>query len=330
MNRALKKLYRFNKKSLKALNETFHIDYNKPMQAVLINGNTTIKQILKKIEFTNNTLIIVLTLDPENRYRNDEYRAATIDSLEHVEIGDGRYSHYHFDWKSGIDCYYGKSDFREQIKSKTSHTIVIAQERTHLAMPKELKSKKYDMDIDRYERFKISNEDHAIKTYSYQCDPYIDEVKLIETTNNGRKFTYNTYQYQNFKTNDISNIIDKSGYIVELKRLDLLRGAKELKAERAKNAFMVADFSKQLEDLRIRITAKKLELIELLKNATTADQFKAISDSLDTWNNGYAQIVESFDRMQAGIKDKTYRSIDDFNDHYNRINQMLLANGKDR
>lgn len=330
MNRALKKLYRFNKRSLKALNSTFHIDYNKPMQAVLINGNTTIKQILKKIEYTNNTLIIVLTIDPENRYKNDEYRAATIDSLEHVEISDGRYSNYHFDWKSGIGSYYGKGDFREQIKSKTSHTIVIAQERTHLAMPKELKSKKYDMDVDRYERFKIANEDHAIKTYSYQCDPYIDEIKLVETTNNGHKFIYHTYQYQNFKTNDISNIIDKSGYIVELKRLDLLRGAKELKAERAKNAFMVADFSKQLEDLRIRITAKKLELIELLKNATTANQFKSISDSLDTWNNGYAQIVESFDKMQAGIKDKTYKSIDDFNNHYNRINQMLLANGKDR
>ena len=62
MNEAIKKLYKFNKKSLQAINKTFGIDFNKPLEAITIEGNTTINQILKKVD--HDALIIVLTNTP--------------------------------------------------------------------------------------------------------------------------------------------------------------------------------------------------------------------------------------------------------------------------
>lgn len=312
MNEALKVLYDFNKMSLKALNQTFHFDYNKPFHAHVVYGNTTIKQILKKVE-NKNSLIAVITMNPDSCFK-DRYFVATIDKFEHVSTGPSSYSHYQFEYKSGLDYYSRIGSFRNAIKSPNSTTIVIAQEYQYLIKPV-----KHETDYSK--RYKIFTGNRSIQK---SCG-YIDEISLVDS-DTGRQFKYHAINWNEFKTDDISDIIDKSGYIVEQYRNTLHHKARELKAQRDKDRFIATDKSQQVADLKIRITAKKLELIERLKAAETYEELTNVGKAIGEYSwHGLAQVIYHFERMEKGIADNTYKSIEEFNSHYQKISDDLMA-----
>lgn len=312
MNEALRVLYNFNKMSLMALNQTLHFDYNKPIHAHVVYGNTTIKKILKEVE-NQNSLIAVLTMNPDSCF-NDRYFVATIDKFERVATGNSSYSHYHFDYGSGLDYYWRIGDFRNAIKNPKSTTIVIAQENQYLVKPNKKES-------DYTKRFKVSPEEYSIRKNG--C--FIDEVKLINPEN-GEPFTYHAINWDIYKTENIHDIIDKSGYIVEHYRQTLNHKAKELKAQRDKDRFIATDKSQQVADLKIRITAKKLELIERLKAAETYEELTNVGKAIGEYSwHGLAQVIYHFERMEKGIADNTYKSIEEFNSHYQKISDDLMS-----
>lgn len=298
MNRAIKVLLNNDPKALKALNEVFHFDYNKPYQAFKIDGNTTIKQMLKKVENPKDKLIVVLNYHGKTAYWADRYIVGIIDHLEHVEV---EYRPHYFHAQK-IDTYHAKGDFRNDLKnpSKCPYHIIIAQDMSLLT---ESKAPTIDY-TDRYKK-------HPERTYGNPIISLTNGV-CIE-------------QYRHSIKDDI---LDKSGYIVEYFRDELKRKARALKVERDKAAFKATDNTAKVEELKIRITAKKLELIELLKVADTPDAVKQISKALESWGNGLSSIMESYDRMIKGVNEKSYPSIEDFNRHYDRINKMLLENGR--
>ncbi len=296
MNRAIKKLLSVEPRSLKALNETFNIDWNKPYKAVRINDNTTIKQCLKTVKAERNDLVLVLNWI-DYGYFSNRFRVGVIDYNGGLEVKNG-YSNYYFHAKT-LDNYYCKGDFREDLKNSTrsSYHIVIAVDKKNLNEPK-----KHSFDYsDRYRFIKKGS--------------YFTSLLSISTGVKCEQRSYNN-----------NYVIDKSGYIVSYYRDKLEYKAKILKAKREKAMYLASDNSKKVEALRLKIKARKLELIELLKNADTYESIKKVSKSLESWGCGLASIQESFERMERGIKEKSYSSIDDFNRHYERINEMLLDN----
>lgn len=297
MNNAIKKLLGIEPESLKSINEVFHIDYNKPFQAIIIEGKTTIKQILKQVETNDNTLILVLNY-MDNYSLHGYCKVAVIDNHENLEI-DYKPNYFH---ANKLSTYYTKGDFREHLKNTdiSPYHIIIAQDKQFLTSHKTIS-------VDFTHRYKVD------KTYSYK-------TQLIDLEIGNSFETYSFDRDEKF--------LDKSGYVVAMKRRELKAKAKDLKAERDKAAFKAIDFSPRVEELRIRIKAKKLELIELLKAADTAETMKEVADCLENWRNGLSSIMESFEKMEKGIKDKSYPSIDDFNRHYNGISQMLINNGR--
>lgn len=300
MNETIKKLLNDEPRALKAINETFHIDWNKPFQAFTIEGKTTINQILKRVYgCDSNSFILVLNWKDKGIF-SDRYSAALLDSAGNVIIEQG-YHHFYLNGKK-LDTYYRKSDFRDDLKHEdvSPFHIVIVQNKQDLTKPKK-------PEIDYIER--------------YMKDPERTYGNYLIRLSDGIKF-------EQYRHDTKENILDKSGYIVEHYKEDLQRRAKKLKADREKAAVDVMDFSKQIEELKIRITAKKLELIEQLKNASTSKEIGAVSDALKTYSNGLASILESYERMIKGVNEKSYASIEDFNRHYNRLSQMLIDNGK--
>ena len=300
MNRTIKKLLNDEPRALKAINETFHIDWNKPFQAIKIDGKTTINQILKKVDNSKDSLILVLNYIGSG-YNANRYCAALIDWAGCVIIEEG-YSKFHFYHTSKLDTYWRKSDFRDHLKYAdiSPFHIVIVQDKKYLTNPKK-------PTIDYTER--------------YMKDPSRTWGNPLLRLSDG--ITFDQY-YHDTK----EDVLDKSGYIVEHFRDDLQRRAKALKAEREKAAVDIMDFSKDVEELKIRITAKKLELIEQFKNANTSKELEIISEALKTYGNGLTNILESYERMVKGVNEKTYRNINQFNEHYERISNMLIENGK--
>lgn len=300
MNRAIKKLLNDEPRALKAINETFNIDWNKPFQALKIDGKTTINQILKKIDNSKDSLILVLNYIGSG-YNANNYCAALIDCAGCVIIEEG-YHKFHL-YAQKLDTYWRKSDFKDHLKyaDVSPFHVVIVQDKQYLTNPKK-------PTIDYSER--------------YMKDPSETWRNRLIRLSDG--ITFDQYYHDTKK-----DLLDKSGYIVEHFRDDLKRRAKALKAEREKAVVDSIDFSKQIEELNIRITAKKLELIEQLKNANTSDDIRKISEALKTYGNGLSNIMESFERMKTRVNSKDYLSIESFNRHYNDLSQMLIKNGKD-
>lgn len=298
MNRAIKSLLKDEPQALKALNEVFHFDYNKPYQAFKIDGNTTIKQILKKVENPQDKLIVVLNYQNHRAFWNDRYEVGIIDHMERVEVD---YKPHYFHAK-GLETYNSKGDFRQDLKSPQTcpHHIIIAQDKALLTAKKPIQ-------IDYTDRYKI--------------DTTVTYGGRITSLSTGR--TIEQYKHRLETEN-----IDKSGYIVEYYRDNLKRRAKALKAERDKTAYIATDNTARIEELKIRIAAKKLEIIERLKAADTSEQLKEVAKSLEYWSNGYTSIVSSFEDLQKRVANKSYPSIEDFNRNYEGINQMLLNNGR--
>lgn len=139
MNEAIRTLLNNEPQALKSLNEVFHLDYNKPYQAFTIEGNTTIKQILKRIEQPTNKLILVLNYQGVNACFKNRYRIGIIDSLEGVEV---KYNPHYFH-ANKLDCYYSKGDFRDDLKDRDNvpYHIIIAQDKELLT-----EIKKQDID----------------------------------------------------------------------------------------------------------------------------------------------------------------------------------------
>lgn len=315
MNRAIKTLLNNDSRALSALHNVFRFDYNKPYQAFKIDGKTTINQILKKIENPENKLIIVINHLSDKTCLNNYNCVAIIDHLGNVDI-DYR-PHYFIAQK--IRAYHVKYDFRDHLKFSdiSPYHIIIAQDKCNLTPRKELS-------MDYSQRFKISKNERAIEKSLYDCKCYISSLSLVETVNSGNVVRYHPDIY----SDDINSIIDKSGYIVERVRDILKRKASALKAEREKAAFEATDNAERIEELRVRITARKLELIERFKKADNYCSIAKISEALRTYGDGFASILRAFESLQEGEAKKSYTSIKAFNKDYERIDKMLFDNGR--
>jgi hypothetical protein len=97
-----------------------------------------------------------------------------------------------------------------------------------------------------------------------------------------------------------------------------------LKAERDKAAFMEVDNSRQIEELKQKIANKKADLINRLTAADNSEMLEQVGKAIgEAWCKGFSNIVREFEKMQKGCIDKTYKSIDEFNNYYNDINAKL-------
>lgn len=325
-NTTINELLTIDPKALKSLNQVFHFDYNKEFKAVTIPGNTTINQIQKKIQADSNDLIVVINYNCGYCWY-DRLQVGMIDYSGNSVTVD--YSPHYFS-NNIMSAYHSIGDFRNDLKSKQEKAIhfIIAQNKDYLSIP----GKKT---IDYNNRFKIATTNEGKKAISLCCysgssTSYISKVTIIDHMAGGIKYSYSPSGY--FRGKDFKNIdeiIDKSGYIVSYFREELSRKARILKSEREKQAYLAVDNSAKVEELDLRIKAKKLEIIEQLKLANDSESLKAIAKSLEYWRNGFTSIVSAYEEMTQKIANKSYPSIDDFNRNYDQINKMLLNCGKD-
>lgn len=322
-NEIFKKLLAVDNTAPRVLHAIFGLDLKKDFHIFAIPSRFTAKQILKEATAAGydpqSSIIAVLTQPNADYIFADRLYLATLNESEKFDIDYRRAIPYEVNGKrTKLDDYFTRGDF-ENIRKDNEQSFIICQKRADLAP-------KNEHPADLSARFRVE----SFRRWHYQNSTvsYIGEIETRRTDDNGRKYIYNRRGNVIFRGRneyrDISELIDKSGYIVDKKREELKERAEALRAERAKAAYTETNNAAEVAELRARFEAKKAELISKLAAAETAPEFKAIIDKL--WKyDGIAGIFGDLERLEARESAKEFSSLEAFNRASEKIAAALAA-----
>lgn len=225
-----KELLKKEKNILKALHVLYDFDFQQEFEIVKFTGNFThnrIKKELNKDELQNHNIAVVIT--------NVKYRESQIFVTKVTDTSFSLSFPKNIYYMCKINDFYTKSYFEDIRKEKDLVCYIVSQKNEHKkpASPKK---------IDYTQRFKYVRH---IGLSDGRGRNGVSQVYLICKNGTGKEFTYRTQD--GFYSTNINDFVDKSGYLLEEHRGDLLRKAKALKAKKEKNKVDSMDFSSDLE-----------------------------------------------------------------------------------
>ena len=312
-NNIIKELREIDRETFTALNSVFGYDFEKPFTTAEINGSFTINKIWKEIskEHSWNDSVVVALMVADDTCRWRQHTITQIKS-DNINIDYRLYSTQSKVW----EVFFAKGDFHD-VRKKCKKVYIIAQKKEHM---NEIKK---ETEHDLTGRFIANN--NRVSRFVKSCgdkESYISSVGLIDPEHNGKMFDYKpSYSYNN-PYRELSEIIDKSGYIVNNKRDNLKRRAEQLRKDRKAAAFRETDNTAVIKGLSEQLTALKKSICEQLALATTAQQIKVIEKSL-SWYKGLGDCFETLEYIKQHDADKTFSSIGSFNDSVNGLKQKM-------
>ena len=324
-----------DRNALQALNKAYRLDYNKPINYFTFEGSFTTAALFKAITAAGikTTGAFIGVLMPDYYYRNENrYKLAVIDQygdIMNTTTATG-YSGSHYElfnnkrhYNTYIDCmkidrFYRKGDFNEARKAGDTlglTYIVIVQDLEHMTPYHDNYTERRN--TNTYSRYKLQ-EVRKGRNYNSSED-YITALDLIDEA--GITRSYVPFYYGNNRPTDTAELIDKSGYLVQPVRDNLITRAEKVKEERAKAAYLETDNTARIKALREQAAALKEIAANKCKLATTAAELKKVKDILYNWSYSLIDIYERIEHMEARIKD--YRSIEDFNESADYIQECI-------
>jgi len=196
-----------------------------------------------------------------------------------------RYSGIEIDYRCcGFETFYRKGDFEMCRKMPHIENYIIVQDKKYIRKPEE-------RTIDFSARYKVAPVKDHWSYYSRDTNCYT---------------------------------IDKSGYILDNKREDLRRRASALRADRKKKAYLQADQTEKLEELRALIAERKKQIVSDLENAQTAEEVNRIGEKL-YFSSGFYGVMAAFERFEDNTKNRKYDSIEESDRGYQYIREKLIS-----
>lgn len=311
-NQIIRELRNIDKNTFTALNKVFGYDFEKPFTTAKINGSFTVNKIWKELEskHTANDSVVVALMVCDDACT---WRKHTITRIlsDNINIDFRLHSTNTKVW----DVFFAKGDFHDRRKI-AKKVYIIAQKKDLMNDPK--KETYYDM----RERFVNTGKITRWARSVGNSESYISQIKLIDPQHNNKCFDYSPSYRSNKPYRETSEIIDKSGYIICNKRLELTHRAEELRKARAAAGFKATDNTAILNGLKGRIDSLQSAICEALKNATTSEDISKIYKILSSWD-GFGGILEKYERITKGEKEKTFESISAFNKALTSINNRI-------
>lgn len=220
---------------LKSLHDAYDFDFNAEYKVAKINGRFTHKSILKTLGIKDcSNLNIVLVLTGLKYQENNNYIAKmneTNFSLSYPrKIFYGR-----------VSWFWGVGQFEEARKSEEKTTYIIYQS-------KEL------MKISSYKKPDYTQRFEYIRHIGWgdgRGRHGISQIDLKDLQHNGRQINIKTIEAA--ASTNINYYIDKSGYLIEEKKQELKRKAKQLKKEREKNLVDLINYDNEIEEIKKEI-----------------------------------------------------------------------------
>ena len=287
----IKELKQDNKTALQYLHDKFSIDFQKPFTIIKQEGKFTANYVsiyLSKviIPFYPEDYEIVLLIRPYDYCKKlDRLHAVTCDGDRFtVDVPRG----YRYD----IDMFYNKRDFEDNRKNRTAYYYIISQKKEHLCLDHSVK-------IDYTERFEYAAQ--RCGTYSDgKGNTYYSQITLSHKDTNAAPFEYPT-RYKNLK--NLSDIIDKSGYLICEYRSELSRRACAYKNKKRKAEFLATDYSGVVKELTEMFEALKTEIAKSVMSITNGTQARFIEKAVDKFSWGLSYFLTYRQRIEEKYYD---------------------------
>lgn len=266
----------------KGLNERFGYDFQKDFDVLKIEGPFTINKILKETGKNPADFLTVILVLSNTTFYKDDLNAVLLYGTGAADYNVERQPR-NWNTKTKLDNYFKKSSFEDERKKALAAYIII-QAKNELA-----------------------------RTYK---EPAPDLSERL-TDAQQEKVIYNrTHSGGYYYIHKEEPAFDKSGYLLTDKRDNLKRRAEGLRQDRKKAAFIASDNSAIITDLEKELETAKTAVIDKVKLATTKEDFKKIESSL-SWYKGLGDAAGILDRLKTGEKEKTFKSLDSFNNYVN-------------
>lgn len=268
MSNYKKELLKENENALKFLHHAHGFNFEKDIFIGSLPGRFTFKTVSDYINANlNGAFVAAVLIKPNER--------SHFNRLHYAAIKNGRFeidrdNALKFFYKYNVDYFFSVKDFEETRKQKTERIFIIAQKKEFLSTPKN------EIKIESNMRYKISD---VRECGDGRGNSWINEIKLTPATGTKENATFKPYStfYGNEKrSSDINDLIDKSGFILRFKRLELKRRALELKAARDAEQLKNTDFSKQIKSIEKSVADVKQFFIKKIENMQTADDAREI------------------------------------------------------
>ena len=319
-NIIIKKLLQDSPHAMQDLHQVFGFDFCKPFKILQFNGSYTVNQIKKAVlaegMVPDNGIIVILTKEGKANYCwSYHYNVIKLENNGY-EI-DFRFP-YH---KTGrLDNFCCKKYFEDLRKSKTAETIIIAQNIQYIKIPAE-----YKPDYNGLKRYKYVK---AGYTYiSSQNKKAVNSIEFKRLDGKGEKLERGIIgriiYSGNYYEEDVHQIIDKSGYFVDIRRRDLKQKAAALRKEREKAAYMASqDDAAKIKELQDAVEKTKKVIAAKLLNSNSYEEMKKVRKALEIFH-GLAGAVMDFEKFINNCNEKKFSSIKSRDAAYNNIIKEL-------
>lgn len=283
-----KEILEFNRHALQFLHRAAGFDFEKPHTIHRINGRFTFNQVRKLIPDGCTAALLIRLHDKDLRWANtDRFYYVTLtdtgfdaDRHDFVDYWDFRDTQHPIDW------VIGKGNFEEKRKKAALYTYVFTQNKEYMMLPAREMPR---LDGVRYD-FRIHYNDLYIKRRGH----------------NEKEIVYNRNDFGYYrKTLPVWECIDKSGYLINRRRADLIRRAAALKAEREKAAADASNYLPELEEIVKEFEAARAELAKAIERATCFDDFSDYAHRC--YDLGHAG--SDIRRTRELLENKSFRSI---------------------
>lgn len=312
-NAIIRELRNIDRNTFKALNKVFGYNFEKPFTTAKINGSFTINKVWKELQdkhSARDSVVVALMVcdDSVCTWRNHTVTRILSDN---INIDFRMYSTDTKVW----DTFFAKGDFHDHRKI-AKKVYIIAQKKDLMNDPK--KETYHDM----RERFIFEGKATKWARSCGSSDTYISRIELIDPQHNNKRFGYSPAYRGNAPYREASEVIDKSGYILNNKRLELTHKAEELRKARAAAGFKATDNTAIINGLKGRIDSLQSAICKALEGATNSEDIRAIEKVLSYWD-GFGGILRKYERILNGEKEKSFSSIAAFNEALTEENALI-------
>ena len=296
---------------LRALRAIKNYDYRNDLTIYEINGPFTVNQVKKEVAAAGyNTYNATITILLKGDYFKNEYNLATLTAGDTVNTD---FNYIWFDNRKGAEIrrYIAKGDFNQDRKKENAHAFVICQLNENMTKPDQ-------KEINLKGRFNVIRVNRWCKQYGNTS--YIGDIETTLHDAAGQKYTRKGTFTREEKL--LENVIDKSGYFVDIKRHELKHRARLLRAEREKAAYTAINNAAKLEELKKEIETLKDKVVNQVTKAATGDEMQKCYEYFKLWG-GLPDIMKAHERIVKKDQNKEYPTIADFENAYKNLKDAI-------
>ena len=287
MEKILKELLSHDKHFLQILHQGFNFDFMQEVNAAIIEGSFTHNSVKKAagVDFSEHNACLIIT--------GVKYQESRLFVVPIYASGFGLSIPGRVHWSFGghYDYFNNKSRFEAIRKEKNITTFVIFQERR-------LEKIYSQFTPDFSERYKY------ISKIGLSDGRWRNGISRITLKDSASGATFDYKPEKGFSSTETTYFVDKSGYIAEPHKNDLIRRAAALKADRKKAAAAAVDFSGDIAKLDCIAAAKKAAIIKALSAATDYNSLSPAETAL----RRFSWVLMDIEHFKTAAAKKSFSS----------------------